>query len=91
VKEDLVIQHDNTFGITPVNNLKGTFNVALLLPLYFQENSNRTEIDSSKIVKGKPVYKINKREEEWIFPGTLGFLELYEEYLLPQILSGHLA
>ena len=82
VKEDLVIQHDNTFGITPVNNLKGTFNVALLLPLYFQENSNRTEIDSSKIVKGKPVYKINKREEEWIFPGTLGFLELYEGVLI---------
>ena len=82
VKEDLVIQQDNSISITPVNNLKGTFNVALLLPLYFQENSNRTEIDSSKIVKGKPVYKINKREEEWIFPGTLGFLELYEGVLI---------
>jgi LysM repeat protein/ABC-type branched-subunit amino acid transport system substrate-binding protein len=82
VKEDLVIQPDNAIGVTPVINLKGTFNVALLLPLYFQENANRIEIDSSKTVKGKPVYKINKREEEWIFPGTIGFLELYEGVLL---------
>jgi ABC-type branched-subunit amino acid transport system substrate-binding protein len=82
VKEDLVIQPNNPIGITPVTNLKGTFNVALLLPLYFQENANRIEIDSSKTVKGKPVYKINKREEEWIFPGTIAFLELYEGVLI---------
>jgi len=81
-KEDLVIQPNNFIGITPVTNLKGTFNVALLLPLYFQENANRIEIDSSKTVKGKPVYKINKREEEWIFPGTIAFLELYEGVLI---------
>jgi LysM repeat protein/ABC-type branched-subunit amino acid transport system substrate-binding protein len=79
---DLVIQPDKSIEITPVKNLSGTFNVALLLPLYFEENSIRTEIDSSRIVKGKPVYKIIDRPEEWIYPGSLGFLELYEGVLL---------
>ena len=82
VKEDVVLQPEKPLGITPVNNLSGTFNVALLLPLYFEENAIRTEIDSSKTVKGKPVYKINNKSEEWIFPGSVGFLELYEGVLL---------
>ena len=81
-KGNAVIQPERPLGITPVNNLSGTFNVALLLPLYFEENAIRTEIDSSKIVKGKPVYKIINRPEEWIFPGSLSFLELYEGVLI---------
>jgi LysM repeat protein/ABC-type branched-subunit amino acid transport system substrate-binding protein len=68
--------------ITPVRNLTGTFNVALLLPLYFAENSVRNIIDSSQVVKGKNIIKIINRPEEWIYPETLGFLELYEGVLL---------
>ena len=81
VKEEPVIKQEKPAGITAVNNLKGTFNVALMLPLYFEENAVRTESDSS-IVKGKPVYKILNRPEEWIYPGSLGFLELYEGVLI---------
>jgi LysM repeat protein len=83
VKEEPVVpQVEVPAEITPVNNLSGTFNVALLLPLYFNENSIRSEIDSSHIVKGKPVYKIINRPDEWIYPGSFGFLELYEGVLL---------
>jgi LysM repeat protein len=69
-------------GYTPVNNLSGTYNVAVLLPFYIQENAARKDIDSSKIVKGKPVYRLIKRNYEWIYPGTIGFLEMYQGMLL---------
>jgi LysM repeat protein/ABC-type branched-subunit amino acid transport system substrate-binding protein len=82
VKEQPFIQPDMPISITPVNDLNGTFNVALLLPLYFEENAIRTQIDSSKTVKGKPVYRTITRPEEWIYPESLGFLELYEGVLL---------
>ena len=67
-------------GYTPVNNLNGSFDVAVLLPFYIQENAVRTDLDSSKIVKGKP--KVIKRTNDWIYPGTLGFLEMYQGILL---------
>ena len=82
VSDSAVIQPVKPVGITPVNNLTGIFNVALLLPLYQEENAVRIEIDSSHIVKGKPVYKIINRTEDWIYPGSIGFLELYEGVLL---------
>ncbi len=69
-------------GYTPVNNLSGSFDVAVLLPFYLRENAVRTDIDSSKIVKGKPIYKVIKRNYDWIYPGTLGFLEMYQGILL---------
>lgn len=69
-------------GYTPVNNLSGSYDVAVLLPFYIRENAARTEIDSSKIVKGKPVYRLIKRNYEWIYPGTIGFLEMYQGMLL---------
>lgn len=82
VKEEPVIQPEIPISITPVNNLTGTFNVALLLPLYLEENAIRTVLDSSQIVKGKPAIKKIIRPEEWVYPGSLGFLELYEGVLL---------
>jgi LysM repeat protein len=69
-------------GYTPVINLKGSFNVAILLPFYLKENAVRTDIDSSKIVKGRKVYKEVPRPDEWIYPRTLGFIEMYEGILL---------
>lgn len=69
-------------GYTPVNNLSGSYDVAVLLPFYIRENAARTEVDSSKIVKGKPVYRLIKRNYEWIYPGTIGFLEMYQGMLL---------
>ncbi|NMC40727.1 MAG: ABC transporter substrate-binding protein, partial [Bacteroidales bacterium] len=69
-------------GITPVKNLKGKFNVAVLLPFNTPANSVRTEIDSSQVIKGRPVYKTVVRPDEWLYPQTIQFIELYEGILL---------
>lgn len=68
-------------GHTPVKSLKGTYDVAVLLPFYLKENSVRQDVDTS-MVKGKPVIKLVNRPDEWILPGSLGFLEMYEGILL---------
>jgi LysM repeat protein len=81
-KEKNINQPGRTAEITPVDNLKGTFNVALLLPFYLEENTVRTVIDSSQMVKGKKIIKTSTRSEEWILPESLGFLELYEGVLI---------
>lgn len=67
---------------TEVKELRGSYDVALLLPLYFNENSKRTEIDSSQVIKGKPVKKIVRRPEDWVYPASVPFIELYEGVLL---------
>jgi LysM repeat protein len=77
-----VITITKSLGYTMVKDLKGTLNVAVLLPFYLKENSERTEIDSSKTVQGKRVIKISKRPEEWIYKGSLDFLEMYEGILI---------
>lgn len=69
-------------GYTPLRNLKGSLDVAVLLPFYLSENAVRTDIDSSKIIKGKKVYKVIGRPDEWIYPRSLGFAEMYEGILL---------
>ena len=69
-------------GYTPVTDLKGTFNVAVLLPFYLKENSKRNEIDSSKTVKGKKQYRQTRLPEEWIYPRSFDFVEMYEGILL---------
>jgi len=82
VVEQPVVLWQRPSGYTPVRNLKGSFDVAVLLPFYLKENAVRTDIDSSKIVKGKPIYKTVNRSEEWIYPRSIGFLEMYEGILL---------
>ena len=70
--EQPLIKAERPAGFTPVNNLRGSLNVAVLLPFYLNQNSIRTEIDS----------KQTKRPDEWIFPGSLDFVEMYEGILL---------
>ncbi len=67
---------------TPVSNLSGSLNVAVLLPFYLNENTRRNEIDSSRIIKGKRVYTEISMQGDWIYPGSLGFIEMYEGILL---------
>ncbi|MFN8241911.1 MAG: LysM peptidoglycan-binding domain-containing protein [Bacteroidales bacterium] len=67
---------------TEVRSLKGDFRIALLLPLYYNENSERIEIDSSQIIKGKRIRKVINRDDKWIYPGTMPFLELYQGVLI---------
>ena len=69
-------------GYTAVRDLKGSLDVAVLLPFYLPENSHRTDIDSSVVVKGKKTYKINQVSDNWIYPGSIDFLEMYEGILL---------
>ena len=69
-------------GYTTFSELSGSLNVAVLLPFYFKENSARVEIDSSRMIRGKRVYKENKRQEDWIYPWSLDFVEMYEGILL---------
>jgi LysM repeat protein len=69
-------------GNTPVKKLDGSFDLAVMLPFYLQENAHRTYIDSSRIVKGKKIYKVVTHPDEWIYTDALGFTEMYEGILL---------
>ncbi len=78
---DSVIIPERPEGYTPVSGLKGSMDVAVLLPFYLRENALRTEIDSSGSVKGKKTYKVINRHKDWIYPRSIGFVELYQGIL----------
>jgi LysM repeat protein len=80
--EGEVIMRERPYGFTPVTNLGGSLNVAVLLPFYIEENARRIEIDSSKSVKGKKTFKVITRQNDWIYPRSIGFLEMYQGILL---------
>ena len=82
VVEAPVIKIVRPSGFTPVKDLRGTLNVAVLLPFYLKENSERIEIDSSSTIKGKRIFKTMGKNEDWIYPGSLNFIEMYEGILL---------
>lgn len=67
---------------TPVSNLSGSLNVAVLLPFYIEENARRYETDSVTLQGGKKTLRVLNRPDNWIYPGTLSFLEMYEGILL---------
>ncbi len=67
---------------TSVADLRGSFNVAVLLPFYLDENSRRYETDSLVFTDGKRSIRVFGRSERWIYPGSLPFLEMYEGILL---------
>lgn len=69
-------------GYTPVRNLHGSFDMAVLLPFYIKENASRTYIDSSKIVKGISIPKVVNRPDDWIYKSSLGFIEMYQGILM---------
>ena len=82
VVEEPVVKVKKPAGYLPVKDLNGSLDVAVLLPFYLKENAERIEIDSSKYLKGKKVYKIIKRNDEWIYPQSLDFIEMYQGILL---------
>jgi LysM repeat protein len=79
--EEMPAKIDRSAGFTLIKNLKGTLNLAVLLPFYLSENSIRSEIDSS-VLKGKTTYKLIKESDDWIYPGSIDFLEMYQGILL---------
>jgi LysM repeat protein len=81
-KEEQVVYLERPDEFTTFRNLTGSFDVAVILPFYLLENAKRTEIDSSAIVNGKRTYRVINRSDDWIYPRSLGFLEMYEGILL---------
>jgi len=66
----------------PFSNLEGTIDLAVLLPFYLSENVRRTEIDSARIMKGRKDYRNISRSEDWIYPASIEFIEMYEGILM---------
>ena len=82
VIEEPVVYMERPAGYTPVKNLKGSLNVAVILPFYLWENSRRSYIDSSTWLKGKKIKKVVRKPEEWIYDWSRDFVEMYEGILL---------
>ncbi len=82
VTENEIRYFEKPRGYTTIENLNGSIDVAVLLPFYLQENSRRTEIDSSRTVKGKKEYRVITRQTDWIYPASVEFIEMYEGILL---------
>lgn len=66
--------------ITEVKKLEGTFNLAVLLPFYLGENSQRSEYDPSD--KSRNRKKVIFRNDDWIYPRSIDFIEMYDGILL---------
>ncbi|MCX6334367.1 MAG: LysM peptidoglycan-binding domain-containing protein [Bacteroidia bacterium] len=82
VEDQPVIMLPRPSGFTPVRELKGSYDLALLLPFYLHENAVRHDFDSSKMVKGRRIIKVVPRADDWIYSSTVGFLEMYQGILL---------
>jgi LysM repeat protein len=80
--EEMSLKIERPAGFTPVEHLTDTLNVAVMLPLYLEENSKRTTIDSSSYVRGKKIYKVRQKDDGWIYPWSVSFVEMYEGILL---------
>lgn len=79
--EEPVIKLERPAGFTAIGKLEGTIDVAVLLPFYLKENSVRVNVDSM-VVKGKKQYKYSSRPEDWIYPQSLDFIEMYNGILM---------
>lgn len=67
---------------TPVSQLSGSLDVAVLLPFFLKENSVRYDIDSSRYLNGQKIYRNVPRQEEWMYSRSIGFVEMYQGILL---------
>jgi LysM repeat protein len=82
VVEKPVVKIERPAGFTKIYSLKGTLNVAVLLPFYLGDNSERSESDSSGYIKDKFQNRPVRKPEEWIYPRSLDFVEMYNGILL---------
>jgi LysM repeat protein len=77
-----VIRLERPDAYTTVKELRGSLNVAVLLPFYLKENTVRYEVDSSKAGRGRKTVKVTRRDDDWIYPGSLEFVKMYQGILL---------
>ncbi|HLN21728.1 MAG TPA: LysM peptidoglycan-binding domain-containing protein [Bacteroidales bacterium] len=82
VQEEVIEKPLKPEGYTNIGKLEGDMDIAVLLPFFLPENSSRTTIDSSVIVKGKKQYRINNVSDDWIYPQSLDFVEMYNGILM---------
>ena len=64
-------------GFTDISTLRGSVDIAVMLPLFLAENSARIEVDTTHTSR-----RVRERPFHWIYPGTVRFLEMYEGILL---------
>ena len=68
---------------TVLTELKGSLRVAVMLPFFLEENNVRSYIDSTKKdSKGNKIYKEVVMPGEWVYEGSLPFVEAYEGILI---------
>ena len=81
------VKMERPAAFTPVKDLGGSLDVAVLLPFYLRENTIRIEIDSSKAPKGKKNMIVPGRMTTGYFRGAWISLKCMEAYFLQQIHS----
>ena len=68
---------------TVLGELRGSVKVAVMLPFFIKENNSRSYIDSTgRDPQGKKIYKEVSMPANWIYEGSLPFLEAYEGVLI---------
>ncbi|MGB8357571.1 MAG: LysM peptidoglycan-binding domain-containing protein [Bacteroidales bacterium] len=66
-----------------LKELRGSVKVAVMLPFFINENTSRSHIDSTgRDSQGKKIYKEVSMSGNWIYEGSLPFLEAYEGILI---------
>lgn len=81
IPEEPVAAFQKPESFTVIRDLHGSLNVAVMLPFYLKQNSDRVNVDSI-VIKGKKQYKFSNRPEDWILPQSLDFVEMYNGILL---------
>jgi LysM repeat protein len=77
-EEDIYIPSLKPAGFTDISEMKGKVDIAVMLPLFLNENSVRVDIDSTT----SKTIRVRERPFTWIFPRSIGFIEMYEGILL---------
>ncbi len=68
---------------TVINELRGSVKVAVMLPFFINENNSRSYMDSTKRdSQGNMIYRQVSMPGNWIYEGSLPFLEAYEGILI---------
>jgi len=68
---------------TSVSELRGNLKVAVMLPFFLRENSIRSYTDSSRFdSKGKRIFREVSLPADYLYEGSVPFIEIYEGILL---------
>ncbi len=80
---DTLYVQDTLCNIQVPSYFTNKVKVALLLPLFLDENDIRELIDSSQVDQfGKKKYKTITRDDDWIYNKSFRFIEFYEGALI---------